>query len=149
MFKRRSRAVVSSVSEAVSVAAAKAKVEANLTARLQELAAELDASDRLITIIQSAGDGVTSEELHAQQHQVAAVQPEADDMESEHGGALSPPRPSPSPDPETWIPRKRTREEDEAFDSFFSGRPLPPTPPRPKGKTRVCKLGKDAMQVID
>jgi len=137
----------------MSEAAADAKVqtEASLMSRLNQLAAEINASGRLTSIIDSAGDGVTSERQQARQQQHrAASQMEAMDIGPawDARGPLTL-RLSPSLDQETWIPRKRTRKEIPAFDTFFMERHLSPMPQRPKGKVRICKLGKEAMQPMD
>ena len=150
MFKRRSRAIRPSVS--APTVTAKARTEADLAAHLHAIAAELAGSDRLMAIIESAGDGVTPEYLlmSESQHDMDKAQLD-DDISGPPEGVETFPiqRPSPSPGPETWIPRKRTREDEAEFDAFFSRRPAPPTPPTGASKVRVCKLGKTAMEVVD
>ncbi|KAF8532375.1 hypothetical protein JB92DRAFT_2802774 [Gautieria morchelliformis] len=147
MFKRRSRVI--RPPKASVIAAAKAQAEADIAAHLQAVAADLATSDRLVTIIESAGDGITSQNQLASAMQDVIATSRADDntvQPEETVKVLSTHRSPPAPDPETWIPRKRTREEEMEFDYFFNKIPPSPTPPN---ELRLCDLGKQAMQVVD
>jgi hypothetical protein len=147
MFKRRSRVIRPSTASVI--AAAKAQAEADIAAHLQAVAAQLATSDRLVTIIESAGDGVISQDQLASEMQPIVATSPADDNTTEHQEpveVLPTQRSSPAPDPETWIPRKRTLEEEVQFDDFFNKMPAPSTPP---SKVRLCELRKEAMRAMD
>ncbi|KAF8492279.1 hypothetical protein JB92DRAFT_3003658 [Gautieria morchelliformis] len=122
MFKRRSRVI--RPPRASVIAAAKAQAEADIVAHLQ--ANQLASAMQDIIATSRADDNT--------------IQPE------ETVKVLSTRRSPPAPDPETWIPRKRTREEEMEFDYFFNKIPPSPTPPN---ELRLCDLGKQAMQVVD
>jgi hypothetical protein len=132
-----------------TVDAVKTKREAELLARLEVLADNLSTSERLAEIINAAGDGITTEERLAKEHRrVADLEAGDSDDDAVHDDEARSRQSSPTPDPDAWIPRKRTREEEAEFNAFFNGMPRPESP-TPKGKQRVCKLDKEAMQIID
>ncbi|KAF8495021.1 hypothetical protein BU17DRAFT_103683 [Hysterangium stoloniferum] len=133
----------------LTIDAAKAKLDAELLVHLEGVAENISTSDRLGDIINTVGDGITTEERLAERR-CALVDPEGDKSDGgpECGEEARPRQPSPTPDPEAWMPRKRAREEDAEFDTFFNKRARPNSP-IPKGKLRVCKLDKEAMQAID
>lgn len=149
MFTRRSRAIRPSAYP--RVIAAKAQTEMDIATHLHMIAEELISSDRLMAVIESAGNSVTSNDLlvSEMQHNVDKVQEDDISGLREDLETLPIEKRSPEPDLLSWIPRKRTREEETEFDSFFRTRPAPATPPRENSKVRVCKLGKDAMEVVD
>jgi hypothetical protein len=128
---------------------ATAKCEAKLLAHLEELADNLSTSDHLAEIINAAGDGITTEERLAKKHScVTDLEGGNSDGDAVCDDEVRPRQRSPTPDPEAWLPRKRTREEEAEFDAFFNKMPHPEST-IPNDQLRVCKLGKGAMQIID
>lgn len=166
MFNKRRRVLGPSTGTTSGIAAAVAEDNA---AHLIAIAADIAKSDRLTVIINSAGQDLcnphhspsTTSEVEQQEQQgrdgYDTAHPAEDaptyltnaaDLISTHAipSPLSPAR----IEVETWMGRKRTREEDAEFDAFFNRRAVPPmSPPPPHKKLRVCKLGKDAMIVVD
>jgi hypothetical protein len=125
----------------------KAKREVELLARLEKLADNLSTSDRLAEIINAAGDGITTEDRLGKGHVVDHEEGDSDG-DAVCDEEVRPRQRSPTPDHEAWIPRKRTRDEEAEFDAFFNKRPRPESP-IPTGKLWVCKLDKEAMQIIE
>jgi hypothetical protein len=144
MFMRRPRSFLPPSATAASLAAARARTEAEIAAHLERVAAELVASDRLTAVIESASNDVASGGGLSTKSQLDSDHDLMEDAE-----APPTPRSTPSTDAESWVPRKRTREEEAEFDAFFHRRPAPFMSPTSDGKVRLCKLGVDAMDVVD
>jgi hypothetical protein len=138
MFMRRPRSFLP------PSATARAHTEAKNAAHLERVAAELVASDRLTAVIESASNDVASGGGLATKSQLDSDHDLMEDVE-----ASPTPRSSPSTHTEAWVPRKRTREEEAEFDAFFHRRPAMFMSPTSDSKLRLCKLGVDAMDVVD
>lgn len=147
MFKRRPR-VVRPSPKAASIAVAKIIKEAEAAGQLHRIAAELLYTGRFTAVLDSSVGGMTSEDTLITNGQ-QSMQQDSDHDTLEEVEAPPTPRSSPSPDPESWVPRKRTREEEEEFNAFFSRRPAPCISLPADGKVRVCNVGKDAMEIVD
>ncbi|KIJ34804.1 hypothetical protein M422DRAFT_262990 [Sphaerobolus stellatus SS14] len=113
---------------------------------LVDLAMEITASDRLEAVIEAS---LSSSERKFGDERLNNARAAVDEMEvdSEQVDKSQAP-PSPSADSTSWIPRKRTREEEQEFDALVAKWPKPASP-KPKGKQRSCKLSKESLPVLE
>lgn len=145
MFKQDSRQTDLSMQHTVKLLPFRR--EAELSQRLHELAMDLDTSNRLNMVIDSSRDVGASFDRQFGQEESNDLE-SSNDRPGDYQTEVTQGQPLTPNSEESWVPRKRTREEEEEFNAIFERWPKLPSP-GPKGKQRVCKLSKEGLKALE
>jgi len=120
----------------------KGDINVKLQQYLCQLAKDLNASDRLSSVINDAGDySLSHGERFGDNFAMHVEQPDSKLMGHDPNRSLT-------PESASWVPQKRTREDEEVFDMVIEKWTKPPTP-RLTGRQRSCNLGREGMPIVE